>query len=100
MCWRSTWSGRCRYLRRRRRRALAGRRKVLQDLGEHPDGGPVQVLDGRYGPYVKYGKVNATIPKDMDPADVTLEQAVEMIAQKAASKKGKQAARKKKSAAE
>jgi DNA topoisomerase-1 len=62
---------------------------VLKDLGEHPDGGPIQVLDGRYGPYVKYGKVNATVPKGTDPAEVTLEQAVEMIAAKAARKKGK-----------
>ncbi len=77
----------------------AGRqRKVLKDLGEHPDGGPVQVLDGRYGPYVKYGKVNATIPKEMDPAQVTLEQALEMIAQKAASKKGKRKTSSKKGA--
>jgi DNA topoisomerase-1 len=63
--------------------------KVLNDLGEHPDGGPIQVLDGRYGPYVKYGKINATIPKGTDPAEVTLEQAVEMIAAKAAGKKTK-----------
>jgi DNA topoisomerase-1 len=63
--------------------------KVLNDLGEHPDGGPIQVLDGRYGPYVKYGKINATIPKGTDPAEVTLEQAVEMIAAKGAGKKTK-----------
>ena len=61
--------------------------KVLNELGEHPDGGPVQVLDGRYGPYVKYQKINATIPKDVEPGAVTLEMAVELIAKKAASKK-------------
>ena len=45
-------------------------------------------MDGRYGPYVKWEKVNATIPKGVEPADVTMEMAVELIAEKAA-KKGK-----------
>ncbi|MCC6453966.1 MAG: type I DNA topoisomerase [Caldilineaceae bacterium] len=58
---------------------------VLHDLGEHPEGGPVQILSGRYGPYVKHGKINATIPKEIKPESVTLEQAVEWIAAKAAS---------------
>ncbi|MDG3040661.1 type I DNA topoisomerase [Roseicyclus marinus] len=57
----------------------------LKELGEHPEhGGPVQVMPGRYGPYVKWDKVNATIPKDIAPEAVTLEQAVELIAEKAA----------------
>ena len=68
------------------RRGRGSSANVLHELGEHPDGGKVQVLDGRYGPYVKHGKINATIPKDTDPASVTLEQAVEMLAAKAASK--------------
>lgn len=68
---------------------------VLHELGEHPDGGSVQVLDGRYGPYVKHGKVNATIPKGTDPADVTLDQAVELLAKKTASKKTKRSRKKK-----
>ena len=56
-------------------------------LGEHPEtGGPVNVMDGRYGPYVKWEKVNATIPKGTEPADVTMEMAVELIAEKAAKK--------------
>jgi hypothetical protein len=41
-------------------------------------------MDGRYGPYVKWEKVNATLPKDLDPQDVTLERAVELIAEKQA----------------
>jgi DNA topoisomerase-1 len=49
---------------------------------EH-DGGPITVRSGRYGPYVNQGKINATLPKDVKPEDVTLEQAVAMIAAKA-----------------
>ncbi|WP_281927069.1 type I DNA topoisomerase [Roseibium album] len=57
----------------------------LKELGEHPDeGGPVNVFDGRYGPYVKHGKINATLPKDTDPKAITLEQALELVAAKAA----------------
>jgi len=72
----------------------------LKELGEHPDeGGDLNVMDGRYGPYVKWGKVNATLPKDIEPADITLEQAVELVNAKAASKGRKKAAPKKKAAA-
>ena len=69
--------------------------KSLKDLGTHPDdGAPVAVMDGRYGPYVKHGKINATLPKGTDPQSVTLEQAVALIAAKAGSKaKGKKPAK-------
>lgn len=70
--------------------------KALATLGEHPDGGQVTVRDGRYGPYVNWGKINATLPKGKDPASVTLEEALELIAAKAAApKKGRKAAIKK-----
>lgn len=75
--------------------------KPLKELGEHPtDGGPVNVMDGRYGAYVKWEKINATIPKEIEAADVTMDQAIIWIAEKAA-KKGtrKKAAPKKKPAA-
>ncbi len=78
------------------RQAKGGRRNAaaaLRELGEHPDGGgAIAVMDGRYGPYVKHGKINATLPKDLTPDAVTLEQAVELIAARAA--KGKKPAKK------
>jgi DNA topoisomerase-1 len=58
---------------------------VIKELGKHPEaGGKVQVLNGRYGPYVKHEKINATIPRDRAPEDITLEEAVELIAARAA----------------
>lgn len=66
----------------------------LKELGEHPDGGPITVKDGRYGPYVNHGKVNATLPKDMDPQSVTLEKALELIEAKAGATKKKAPAKK------
>jgi DNA topoisomerase-1 len=61
---------------------------ALKDLGEHPDGGKVTVRDGRYGPYVNWGKVNATLPKGTDPQSIELDKALELIAAKAGSAKG------------
>ncbi len=55
---------------------------ALKELGEHPGGGPVTVRSGRYGPYVNHGKVNATLPKAMDPAAVTLERALALLAER------------------
>jgi len=63
----------------------------LRDLGAHPDGGAVQVMAGRYGPYVKWGAVNATLPKDVAPEAVDLAQALELIAAKGGAGKGKAA---------
>ena len=63
-------------------------------VGDHPDGGPVTVRPGKYGPYVNWGKVNATLPKAMDPEGVTLEQALDLIRAKQASDGGGKPARK------
>ena len=58
---------------------------VIKELGEHPDDGkPVNIMNGRYGPYVKHNKINATIPKDEEPDSVTLERALELIAARVA----------------
>lgn len=69
--------------------ATAGR-----PIGDHPDGGPVTVHDGKYGPYVKHGSVNATLPKTMAADAVTLEQALELIAARAAAAPPKKGAKK------
>ncbi|MEJ0013633.1 MAG: type I DNA topoisomerase [Bauldia sp.] len=69
------------------RRGGRGTPKALKDLGEHPDGGgKITVRDGKYGPYVNHGKVNATLPKDMVPTEVTVAQALELIAARAGKK--------------
>ena len=57
---------------------------ALKDLGPHPDGGGnIQVLSGRYGPYVKHGKVNATLPRDSDPQALTVDEALALLAARA-----------------
>ncbi len=65
---------------------LAGRRfgkdGASRSLGEHPEGGSVTVKSGRYGPYVSWGKINATLPRDADPTNFSLEEAVSLLAAK------------------
>jgi DNA topoisomerase I len=53
-------------------------------LGDHPEGGSISVKQGRFGPYVSHGKINATLPRGTDPASLTLDEAVELIKAKAA----------------
>ncbi|GAA0870109.1 type I DNA topoisomerase [Brevundimonas basaltis] len=69
----------------------------LKDLGAHPEtGDPIHVMAGRFGPYVKSGKINATLPKGTTPEELTLEQALPLLAARAAAApKGKKAAAKK-----
>jgi DNA topoisomerase-1 len=73
---------------------------VLHDLGPHPvEGGKIEVLSGRYGPYVSHNKVNATLPKDKDPATVTVDEAVALLAERIAKNGGKPPARTRKAKA-
>jgi len=63
-------------------------RETLRELGDHPeDGKPVVVLDGRYGPYVKHGRTNASLPEGTSVESLTMAQAVEMLAKKKAAPK-------------
>jgi DNA topoisomerase-1 len=57
---------------------------ALKELGDHPDGGKITVRDGKYGPYVNWDKVNATLPKGKDPQTVTMEEAIALITERAA----------------
>ena len=67
------------------RGAARGAAAALKDLGAHPQSGdPIRVLSGRYGPYVSSGGVNANVPRGADPQGVTLEQAVALLAERAA----------------
>ena len=70
-------------------RGRGAAQKPLKELGEHPEGGAIQLFDGRYGPYVKWGKVNATVPKDADPQALAPEEAVALIDAKRAAKGGR-----------
>jgi DNA topoisomerase-1 len=65
----------------------AGRPAVAQgkELGFHPiDNKPVVLMTGKYGPYVKHGNVNATVPSDMKAEELTLDDAVDLLAERAA----------------
>jgi DNA topoisomerase-1 len=67
----------------------SGKRVALKELGEHPQSGEaIVVLSGRYGPYVTDGNANATLPKDMEPEELEMEEALELLA-RAAARKGK-----------
>ena len=76
-----------------------GGAKALKSLGEHPEGGELLIYDGRYGPYVKYGKLNASLPKDTDPEKFSIEEALALLEKKAASKKSTKKTSTKKSTA-
>ena len=72
----------------------------IREMGEHPDqGGAVNIMEGKYGPYVKWEKVNATIPKEIEPTDLSMEQAVALIEEKLAKSPAKRKAATKKTAA-
>ena len=69
---------------------------VLKNLGPHPeDGKDITVRSGRYGPYVKHGATNATLPKDITPEEITIEEAIDLIAARVAKGPAKKPAKKK-----
>ena len=53
---------------------------MIKDLGEHPeDKKPVRIMKGQFGPYIKYKSLNATIPEEKDPSEITMEEALILI---------------------
>ncbi len=70
---------------------------VIKDLGEHPeDKKPVRIMKGQYGPYIKYKSLNATIPEEKDPLELTMEEALILIEKRREYDKNKKTKKKKK----
>ena len=70
---------------------------IIKDLGEHPeDKKPVRIMKGQFGPYIKYKSLNATIPEEKDPAEITMEEALILIDKRKEYDKSKKKKRKKK----
>ena len=70
---------------------------IIKDLGEHPeDKKPVRVMKGQYGPYIKYKSLNATIPEEKDPTELTMEEALILIEKRREYDKNKKGKNKKK----
>ena len=69
---------------------------MIKDLGEHPDDKkPVRIMKGQYGPYIKYKSLNATIPEEKDPSEITMEEALILIEKRREYDKSKKKRKKK-----
>ena len=69
---------------------------LIKDLGEHPDDKkPVRIMKGQYGPYIKYKSLNATIPEEKDPTELTMEEALILIEKRKEYDKNKKAKKRK-----
>ena len=69
---------------------------TIKDLGEHPeDKKSVRIMKGQYGPYIKYKSLNATIPEEKDPSEITMEEALILIEKRIEYDKTKKKKRKK-----
>ena len=67
----------------------------IKNLGEHPeDKKPVRVMKGKFGPYIKYKSLNATIPEEKDPAEITMDEALILIEKRREYDKNKKKRRK------
>ena len=67
-----------------------GKKNEIKSLGEHPvSKSIITVMTGKYGPYIKIDKTNVTIPKNIEPELITLEEALKLIEEKKAIKKKK-----------
>ena len=79
-------------------KASRGRKAAtpIHEIGKHPvDEEPINVYDGPYGPYIKHGKVNVSVPEGKKPEEVTVEEAVELLKEKGGEVKKKKTAKKK-----
>jgi len=73
---------------------------ALKELGPHPeDGQAIKILNGRFGPYIKHGATNANVPRGKEPTEITLEEAVTLLAERVAKGGGKKPVKAKKAAA-
>lgn len=68
-----------------------GRTPPRRSFGDHPDGGEITLHDGQYGPYVKHGRINASLPEGADPERFTLAEALVLIAERASAVGGRPA---------
>jgi DNA topoisomerase-1 len=70
-------------LLKKKKNKKSRKNNVIKELGDHPENGKkVRVMTGRYGPYIKYGKTNISLPDDFDPEDVNMDIAVQLITEK------------------